>query len=1787
MINTHNILRQQKNGESLNIEPFPLRIFRLSFLGILIVFAFLAAYICVYKDSPEYYEPVNFTSLPSGTLFDKPLISPFGFPLISPYGFGSDTLAVTITGENWKFEKHLHFQINTGPQDWAGVTFSINHELLSESFLSIRWRGRGDNYRILVDITDGSLHDSAGALGENWYAYFDAPPNEWTTVSIPLTEFQLNPVQNPKAIKNGKFDLDKVQGISFTFYPGLRSTLDIQEIRFVTKSNKWSMTGFFIIVLLWGFLLWRRTISNRLLTAREWDIRNSKLLVRIIYLFYVLSIIIALWLQLPYFFSLTSLSIQGLLFLLILIDEIRPNTVSTNIIWQLRYLIVLIAGWYLNFTYEISQLIPLLCLAFLPAIQSHSRRLYLSLPAVALLAIIAHQGGNWSYTLLLGTIIIGILTIALIFLQEILERSKAHREAQYALSLYAEVLENTSDAVYIVNSDGTVERINSGFESLTGYRSHEVVGRALTDFVLQEDAQLVLSTFQSDFQREPRRYDLRFVNRQGEIRYAIVRETPLFRNDLFKGHQAVATDITDRKRVEAELFNSRQMLQTVLNTIPQRVFWKDRDSIFVGCNKSMALDSGYSDPDQLIGKTDYETASAKTADLYRADDQQVIKTGQPKLNYEEPQIKSDGSQRWLRTSKVPLRDKNDRVIGVLGTYEDITEHKQAEESLKRERNMFRVLIDNLPDAIYVKDIECRKTIANVADVRIMGKQSEAEVLGKTDFDIYAAEIAAGFYADDLSVIQSGKSVLNKEEFFFNKDGKKNWLLTFKLPMRDEQDRIIGLVGIGREITEQKRTMEALTLLSHTVKSIGESISITDLKNNIIFVNEAFLRTYGYTEQELIGKSIGIVSCDPVTHEQMVLSETIKGGWQGELLNRKKDGTLFSISLSSSVVYDDKNQPIALVGVATDITERKRTEEALYESEERFRIIAEQTGRLVYDCRLETDITIWAGAIQEVTGLTSGEFQTTTIIDWQSNIHPEDLDYVVSYLDEAKKTVSHYRIEYRYRRADGEYIYIEDHGVYLSNESGKTYRVLGAIANITERKRAEIALRESMEKFRMIFENASDGINIIEENPDESKRKLIECNNRFAEITGRSREELLRMGTIYSLMKNVSHEYEHKDIQLIGLGVPFHGSGSWIRPDGKYNIIEYTGVQIEMQGKICTIGIDRDVTQRKQAEEALRESEEKLRNIVEHSTNLFYSRNTDQVFTYLSPQAKDIFDCEPDEALVRFTDFMTDNPINKLGCELAEKAIQNCARQEAYELELMSRKGRRVWVEIQEAPVVKDGKTISIVGAATDITERRWAEMALQVSEKKYRDIVTWAPIGIFQTTHSGKLLTANKGIVEMLGYENMSELIGCDMGKKVYYDEKDRERLIARHDTSGENISLNSETRWKRKNGSLIWVLMTVHDVRDKSSEILYYEGFVFDITERKHAEESLRESEERFRLLVENSTDIVTEINAEDKYLYVSPNVKSILDFEPLDLVGTDILSRVYGKDKSAIGEFLSKLGGSATYRYRDRSGGWHWFESSGRVYYTSSGEQRMVMVSRDITQRRKAEQQLEVSRKQLQHFTEHLEYVLEEERKRISRELHDELGQLLTILKFDLSWLKLEGSHNDANIIARIDAMMESVNEALASVKRISKEIRPPQLEALGLIGAIQWDIDQVEKKTGLKSIVTVEPAEVEIKGQVSTVLYRVFREALTNVLRHADATHVFIRLSQRLDSIFLIIRDNGRGITKKELKGTKSLGLVGIRERLRMVGGTFTIEGKTGSGTILSVEVPLKKKKGDSKS
>lgn len=346
---------------------------------------------------------------------------------------------------------------------------------------------------------------------------------------------------------------------------------------------------------------------------------------------------------------------------------------------------------------------------------------------------------------------------------------------------------------------------------------------------------------------------------------------------------------------------------------------------------------------------------------------------------------------------------------------------------------------------------------------------------------------------------------------------------------------------------------------------------------------------------------------------------------------------------------------------------------------------------------------------------------------------------------------------------------------------------------------------------------------------------------------------------------------------------------------------------------------------------------------------------------------------------------------------------------------------------------------------------------------------------------------------------------------------------------------------------------------------------------ERLRMDGALRESEERYRLLIENSLDLVAEISADLKFVYVNPNFGTHLGYKPLELVGKEVLTHIHHKDIPNVLDKLTMQEATGRYQYRDKGGKWRWLESSARSYWTSSGERRWVVFSRDVTDRRLAEEQLERSGKQLQKLSEKLERVIDEERRRLSREIHDELGQILTILKLDLSLLKSEVVKIMPEETPKLESSIELVDTAVAIVKRIATELRP-QLDALGLCAAVRWDLRHFERKTGIRTSVSIQPDEFTLHFDRSTALYKILHEALTNVVRHANATEVAVKLERTGNLIRLLIKDNGRGISRKMAANTSSLGFIGMRERVRPFRGEVSIKGNKRTGTTVTATVYL---------
>lgn len=265
----------------------------------------------------------------------------------------------------------------------------------------------------------------------------------------------------------------------------------------------------------------------------------------------------------------------------------------------------------------------------------------------------------------------------------------------------------------------------------------------------------------------------------------------------------------ERKRAEEALAHERDLLHTLLDNLPDRIYFKDEQSRFTRISRAVAEQFRLAHPREAMGKTDRDFFSQEHAQSALADEAQVMHTGQPILRKIEREILPDGTVTWALTSKLPLKNRQGKIIGNFGISRDITGLKTIEEQLETERNLLRSLIDNLPDYIYVKDPEGRYLLDNIAHRRWLGADSESQVIGRRVTDFLPGEAVSPFAQDDAQVIASGHPLLNREELVADRFGNKRWHSTTKVPLRNSEGKIIGLVDISRDITERKLSEEAL------------------------------------------------------------------------------------------------------------------------------------------------------------------------------------------------------------------------------------------------------------------------------------------------------------------------------------------------------------------------------------------------------------------------------------------------------------------------------------------------------------------------------------------------------------------------------------------------------------------------------------------------------------------------------------------------------------------------------------------------------------------------------------------------------------------------------------------------------------------------------------------------------------------------------------------------------------------------------------------------------------------
>ncbi|MBW8323519.1 MAG: PAS domain-containing sensor histidine kinase [Prolixibacteraceae bacterium] len=575
--------------------------------------------------------------------------------------------------------------------------------------------------------------------------------------------------------------------------------------------------------------------------------------------------------------------------------------------------------------------------------------------------------------------------------------------------------------------------------------------------------------------------------------------------------------------------------------------------------KGKAIDQFYANPDDRI------KLIAEIKEKGEAHDFEVLLKGR------------DNQAVWGSVNAHFTFDKSGKISGIEGTIRDLTDRKEAEEKSERALSLLQATLDSAADGILVVNRSGKITNFNKQFKQMFNHTDEALESGE---DSVAIEFVLEQLTKPQEFISQIKYLYDHPELesldtIELKDGRT--IERFSCPQLLDGEPI-GRVWNFRDVTEQRRSGQQLQLMAHTLKSINESISITDTNNRILFLNAAFLKTYGYpNESELIGEDIAIVRSEENDKDVVdrILSTTAETGWQGEIMNRKKDGTSFPISLSTSIVQDENGKTLGMVGVATDISERKLAEKALQDKEAHLSTLVQTIPDLIWlkdvngvyiTCNKMFE-NFFGASETEIVGKTDYDF-----VEWElaDSFRKNDLNAIAA----GKPTSNEEWITFA---SDGHQRLLETIKVPMYDSNGTTLGVLGIGRDITARKQAEERLLESEIKYRTLIESMPDGV--YRSTPE---GKFVEVNPAMVKLLGySSKEELMAINIKNDLYFNPEDreslilELNPEELDVYPLKRK-DGSAVWVEDHGWYAKDENGNILFHE-------GISRDVTDRKIAE----------------------------------------------------------------------------------------------------------------------------------------------------------------------------------------------------------------------------------------------------------------------------------------------------------------------------------------------------------------------------------------------------------------------------------------------------------------------------------------------------------------------------------------------------------------------------------------------------------------------------
>jgi len=530
------------------------------------------------------------------------------------------------------------------------------------------------------------------------------------------------------------------------------------------------------------------------------------------------------------------------------------------------------------------------------------------------------------------------------------------------------------------------------------------------------------------------------------------------------------------------------------------------------------------------------------------------------------------------------------------------------------------------------------------------------------------------------------------------------------------------------------------------------------------------------------------------------------------------------------------------------------------------------------------------------------------------------------------------------------------------------------------------------------------------------------------------------------------------------------------------------------------------------------------------------------------------------------------------------------RREAFTQEILNytKSGEKYWVSISINPVFNNnGELEKFIAIEQDITERKEAETQKEFERKDKEALINSTNDLIWSIKNDFTLIAANKAFLDLrkqntkYDFKKGDDILPANLFDKnyIHYWKQQYKRAL-----KGESFRLDSEIHENSKSETKF--LETNFNPIYVNDEVVGVACFARDITENRKNKEALINYNKKLQTTQEIAKLGYWEFNLNTRKLFWSDQVYVIWgeDKEKFELTLEKFITTIHPEDRPEIDRVLEEIWKKKKhidikYRIVLKNASVKWIHESGNLIKIGKDQTfHYEGTVQDITAQKEYENQiLEVS-KRLRSLTAHLQTVQEEERINIAREIHDELGQQLTGIKLDASWLKNKTIINLEEEKERMDRLIDNINTTINNVRKIATNLRPGVLDDLGLEAAIEWHASQFEEQTGIPCLFKTSKVSDNYDKTVNTAVYRIFQEALTNVTRHANASKVNIELYEKNSILVLEVADNGKGILDNEKNKAQSLGITGMKERAIMINGTFSIKKRKEGGTIVCLSVPL---------